>query len=176
MLKLDRKKFEFIITEHAREALRKASERLLEIMRKNVVRSIYGGPLSSKMREDVAEKLEIALGRGNQYVLRQGVALPDDDLIQLKAWLINYGVGSAHAGGTPVHAGPQGAQVLDEEMLPTVSISNTHAMPDSYNQPGNDWIEMSYDQMEHEFMGILEVEWNDISELDLSSCWDIESE
>ena len=173
--KFHRKKFDDIMTKHAREALRKASERLLEIMQKNVVRSLYGGPLSSEWRQEVADALTIALGRGNQYVLRQGVVLPDDDLIQLKAWLINYGVGSAH-GGEPVHAGPKGRSVLDEDMLPTESISREHAMPDRYNQTRNDWIEMSYDQMEHEFLGILEVEWNDISELDLSSCWDVDSE
>ena len=158
--------------EHAKQALQEASERLLDIMIKNVLVSTGGGPLSSDWRNEVADALEISHRVGNQYMLEQGVVLPDDNLVQLKAWLINYGVGSAH-GGDPVHAGPWGRGVLDEGMQPTVSISREHAMPESYNQEGNDWIGQSYEQLEHEFLGFLEASWNDISELDLSNCWDL---
>lgn len=82
-------------------------------------------------------------------------SLPD----LVKAMIVTEGSGSA-VGNPPIHAGPHGRQVWDEDVSgkhPSRAMAE-YDLPDAFNQVGNQFIANSIRMFEKRFGEILEVE------------------
>lgn len=70
--------------------------------------------------------------------------------------LISEGGGSA-AGGSPIHAGPPGREVWDDDLSgkhPS-RAKTEYDLPDAFNQPGNHFVQNAVKLMEKHYNDIL---------------------
>lgn len=129
-------------------ALIKVEDRLIEILKEEVMNTVYGdGPGKPKWREELRNSIRelsrtvtdqyIELGAGAPALIGQeGIAK------KVRAMIVEEGGGSA-VGNPPIHRGPKGRSVWDDDITrrrPSKSNS-TSLLPSEFNQPGNHFIE-----------------------------------
>ena len=130
------------------EAMENATDELLKIMKINVHKTVHGdGPGKPDWRKELDSDLRrLYINVADYYV--EGAVGTDYEVKSAEAYramVINYGSGSA-IGDAPIHAGPEGRMVWDEDMTgkhPSTAKTE-YDLPDEFNQVGNHFIEQSY--------------------------------
>ena len=139
-------------------AFHEAEDELLDIMEKEVVRTVHGGgPGKPAWRSHVKDLLKVVEEQiADSYLeAKVGVDTSGAQTDLVKAMLIAEGAGSA-AGGSPIHAGPTGRPVWDDDLSgkkPSAAKSE-YDLPGAFNQPGNHFIDNAVKLMKKHYEDI----------------------
>lgn len=148
------------IRQHFISALRDSEEVFLEIMEREVLRTVNGGgPGKPGWRASIRDRLDIVEETFTDSFLEGKVGLDNDLLYSdfVKAMLIAYGSGSAGLTGICMTAGPAGRIVWDDDLSgqgPS-KVQEQRMLPSGFNQSGNEFIENSVRIMKNRFTQIL---------------------
>ena len=138
----------------AKQALTEEGERLIQHMRREVGRTTHGGaPGKPDWRSEIAENIQhTATAMTEDSVSMDFGYSPSDKADQVRAMIVESGSGSA-VGNAPIHAGPTGRNVWDENMSgkhPSRAKSE-YDLPAAFNQKGNQFVENALRMMQTEF-------------------------
>lgn len=144
------------------DALQRAEDKLIEIMREEIQRTTNGGaPGKPSWRNEISSMLrETYRVVANGYIEAE-VGVPyevseGNGYELVRAMLIAYGGGSA-AGGEPITAGPHGRSVWNENLdgKHPSRAESTYQLPSGFNQRGNNFVENAMKRMNKHFNDIL---------------------
>lgn len=141
----------------AKHALEQEGERLAAHMRREVRRSMRGNtPGKPEWRSEIERNLRSKPAA----VMENGISVelgytPDSQAKLVRAMVVEAGSGSA-AGNDPIHAGPTGRSVWDDELAEKhpSRAKTVYNLPDEFNQEGNQFVENAMRIMESEFGGV----------------------
>ena len=148
-----------IFRDEAQNALTLEGQKLLNHMRQEVQRTVGGGgPGKPAWRSELASNLEhLATAISDTSVSMDFGYSPSGKADLVRAMIIEAGAGSA-AGNAPIHAGPTGRSVWDDDVSgqhPSRAKSE-YLLPGGFNQAGNQFTENA--------MRIMETYYGDITE------------
>jgi len=150
------------LTKYIIGALEEATEHLLGIMAKEIMRTVHGrGPGKPEWREALAGELREVYRDVAEEAIEFGVGLPYSSFEEsgyklIRAMVVAYGSGS-EAGGEAIHTKP-GELVWDGD-LESKGLSDAkswYLLPEGFNQAGNEFVENSMKIMRAHFKSILE--------------------
>ena len=158
-LSLDEAVLMSILTAEARNALELEGRKLLEYMRQEVHRTTHGGaPGKPDWRNEIASSLDrLAMAVSDSAVSADFGYSPSDKADRVRAMIVEAGSGSA-VGNEPIHAGPAGRSVWDDEMTsrhPSRAKSE-YLLPAGFNQKGNHFVENAVRMAQTQFGEIAE--------------------
>lgn len=158
-LSLDEAALMAILLDEAQNALELEGRKLLNHMRQEVQRTVDGGgPGKPAWRSELASNLEhLATAVSDTSVSMDFGYSPSGKADLVRAMIIEAGAGSA-AGNAPIHAGPTGRSVWDDDVSgqhPSRAKSE-YLLPAGFNQAGNQFMENA--------MRIMETYYGDITE------------
>lgn len=139
-------------------AFKQAEDQLLDLMEKEVLRTVVGGgPGKPAWRAKAKEMLMVIEEQIADSYLEAKIGIdPGASFIDfVRTMLISEGAGSA-AGGPPIHAGPLGRSVWNSGMSgqkPSASLTE-YQLPGGFNQPGNHFVENAMKLMEKHYSDI----------------------
>lgn len=147
-----------IIVQVYLNAMVRATDRLVEIMRREVDRTTHGGaPGKPGWRESLKKDLMIFYPMVISEILEYGAGLdytPASDEY-IRAMIVAYGSGSA-VGGNPIHRGPKGRMVYGADIGPKhKSRVKKGPMPKEFNQVGNQFVQNSMKLIKSYFNTVL---------------------
>ena len=140
--------------QEAKIALQVEGNRLLGHMRREIHHTTHGG---APGKPEWRSHMESNLQHGATVVSDNGVSMefgyyPDGQADMVRAMIVEEGSGSA-VNGDPIHAGPTGRAVWDDELSgkhPSRAKSE-YDLPAEFNQQGNQFVENAMRIMESEF-------------------------
>jgi len=158
-LSLDEAALMSILRDEAQNALELEGQKLLIHMRQEVHRTVGGGgPGKPAWRNELASKLDkIASSVSDSAVSMDFGYSPSGKADLVRAMIVEAGAGSA-AGNAPIHAGPTGRSVWDDDVSgqhPSRAKSE-YLLPAEFNQAGNQFVENA--------MRIMQTYFGDITE------------
>ena len=148
-----------ILRDEAQNALELEGQKLLIHMRQEVHRTVGGGgPGKPAWRSELASKLDkVASSVSDSAVSMDFGYSPSGKADLVRAMIVEAGAGSA-AGNAPIHAGPTGRSVWDDDVSgqhPSRAKSE-YLLPAEFNQAGNQFVENA--------MRIMQTYFGDITE------------
>lgn len=154
-----------VFLEEAQNALELEGRKLLQHMRHEVQRTINGGgPGKPNWRKELASNLDrLATSVSNTAVSMDFGYSPSDKADLVRAMIVEAGSGSA-AGNAPIHAGPTGRSVWDDDVSgqhPS-RASSEYLLPAAFNQKGNQFVENAMRIMQTCFGDIVEFVFSSI--------------
>lgn len=128
-------------------------------MRREVYHTTHGGaPGKPEWRKEIADNLSrVAIAVTDTSVSVDVGYSPSDKADEVRAMIVAAGSGS-DAGNAPIHAGPTGRSVWDENMSgkhPSRAKSE-YLLPVEFNQKGNQFIENAMRMMKTDFGDVTE--------------------
>lgn len=148
------------IQAHLINALEKAEDTLLDIMRREIQKTTNGNtPGKPYWRTQVGSMLRETYRTVTDEYIEAGVGLPENvaEHIFVRAMLIEAGSGT-YAGNPPIFAGPLGSPVWDDDLYmrhPSTQYG-TWLLPARFNQEGNHFIENAVKLMQKHFIDVLD--------------------
>ena len=123
-------------------------------MKREVGRTTHGGaPGKSAWRDEITRNLtHVATAVSGDSVSMDFGYSPSDKADLVRAMIVEDGSGSA-VGNDPIHAGPTGRSVWDEDVSgkhPSRAKSE-YNLPSEFNQVGNQFVENAVRMMQTEF-------------------------
>ena len=123
-------------------------------MKREVGRTTHGGaPGKPAWRDEIARNLtHVATAVSGDSVSMDFGYSPSDKADLVRAMIVEDGSGSA-IGNDPIHAGPTGRSVWDEDVSgkhPS-RAKTEYNLPDAFNQVGNQFVENAVRMMQTEF-------------------------
>lgn len=143
----------------AQDALELEGQKLVNHMRREIRNTTHGGaPGKPEWRKEIADNL----GRVAIAVTETSVSVdvgysPSDKADEVRAMIVEAGSGS-EAGNEPVHAGPTGRSVWNEDVNgkhPSRAKSE-YLLPAAFNQKGNQFVENAMRLMKTDFGNVTE--------------------
>lgn len=141
--------------------LRKASEKLIEIMEKEIYVTLDGPNGRTAWKDELKNSLAVVYEKVADNAIEFGVGAPLTSSLKTKVarMIITKGSGF-HVGRPWIHEKP-GKMVFDKGLNRKKSKAVYHAdrsilLPAAFNQKGNDWLNNSVKRMETFFNDILE--------------------
>lgn len=128
-------------------------------MRREVYHTTHGGaPGKPEWRKEIADNLSrVAIAVTDTSVSVDVGYSPSDKADEVRAMIVAAGSGS-EAGNAPIHAGPTGRSVWDEDVSgkhPS-RAKNEYLLPAEFNQKGNQFIENAMRMMKTDFGDVTE--------------------
>lgn len=128
-------------------------------MRREVYHTTHGGaPGKPEWRKEIADNLSrVAIAVTDTSVSVDVGYSPSDKADEVRAMIVAAGSGS-EAGNAPIHAGPTGRSVWDEDVSgkhPSRAKSE-YLLPAEFNQKGNQFIENAMRMMKTDFGNVTE--------------------
>ena len=145
------------------KALTKAEEKQIDLMQEEIQRTTHGGaPGKPEWRNQISGMLREVYKNITASYIEAGVGLPENlegsmQSLFVRAMVILEGSGSA-VGGAPIHAGPYGRSVWDENLSgkKPSTVFVPYNLPAAFNQTGNHFIENAIKRMRVVFQDILD--------------------
>lgn len=165
-LSIDEKSLMNALRTHYINAMQKAENKLIEIMRKEIMETTYGdAPGKPEWRKEISAMLQNVYSEVTDNYIKFGVGVPDDVAFNtfVKAMIIAYGGGfTAYGNATggyssgPITAGPTGRMVWDSDMAgKKPSAAETIYEIPQFNQEGNHFLYNSMILMKKHFEDVL---------------------
>lgn len=148
------------IENHLIQAMEKAEDKLIDLMREEIQRTTHGqAPGHPLWRNEISRLLKETyrvIGRGYME-FEAGVPYDVAENVLVKAMIIAVGSGDA-VGNPAIQAGPPGREVWDGSMegkRPSQAES-TYLLPAAFNQKGNEFVKNAVIRMKVFFDEILD--------------------
>ena len=142
-------------------ALKEEGETLMDAMRQEVRMTVDGNtPGRSAWREHIAQNIEhVSTTIADGGISMEFGYAPKGEADEARAMVVAYGSGDkAEGGGTPIHAGPAGRRVWDDELSGRKSSNakSEYNLPAEFNQRGNLFVDNALKRTKIKFGGHLE--------------------
>ena len=143
-----------ILQSDAKDALELEGEKLIRHMKRELKHTTHGGaPGKPAWRDEISKNLtHVATAISEDSISMDFGYSPSGKADLVRAMIVESGSGSA-TGSEPIHAGPTGRSVWDEDVSgkhPSRAKS-VYNLPTEFNQTGNLFIENAVRIMQNEF-------------------------
>ena len=157
-----------------KEAMEDAIDEVLKVAKQHIAETVKGaGPGKPKWRNELDDNYHRIKNELSGYVA-EGLVGPDYTEINkiVRGMIINEGSGSA-VGNPPIHAGPEGLPVWDEDVTgQDGSKSKTeYDLPEEFNQVGNKFVKTTINECYDKVKSLLYGAINRLSMSQIESCF-----
>lgn len=150
------------IKSHYIEAMQKAEDKLIQIMREEIQQTTYkDAPGKPEWRNQISDMLQEVYRDITDDSIECNVGLPPDlenqcKYMFIRAMIISEGSGS-QVGGFPITAGPTGRIVWNDALDGQNSsrAKSEYSLPNEFNQQGNHFVDNAIKRMRKHFSDIL---------------------